>query len=126
MIHEAVAWSTRLARWVFMPRRASHNTYEEKADESRATNLLLTADSNFRAISFRHIGPLNPTRGYSSIKFIPGTKESLVVALKSEERDGNAVATYLTVFSMEGIVLLEDVNIGPYKYEGIEFVWYNL
>lgn len=57
-------------------------------DEHRATNILLTADEAFADVHTTHIGPLNMYRGFSSFKFVPGTKDSIIVALKSEENRG--------------------------------------
>ena len=62
-----------------------------------------------------------PTRGYSSFKFLPGTDEQIIVALRSEEDNGK-IATYLTVFDLLGHVLLSDVIVANEKYEGVEFV----
>ena len=69
----------------------------------------------------KHIGERIPTHGFSSFKFIPGTKERLAVALKSEEVKGK-VASYIMAFSMDGKVLLPETKISDYKFEGIEFV----
>lgn len=47
VIHEAVQWSSVHKRWFFLPRRASNESYAEEADESRGTNVLISADENF-------------------------------------------------------------------------------
>ena len=67
------------------------------------------------------VGSVIPTRGYSSFKFLPGTDEQIIVALRSEEDNGK-IATYLTVFDLLGHVLLSDVIVANEKYEGVEFV----
>lgn len=41
------------------------------------TNLAITADWTFQDIRVAEVGPLNPTRGFSSFKFVPGTKVPL-------------------------------------------------
>lgn len=56
-----------------------------------------------------------------SFKWIPGTDDALVVALKSEEIEGKT-ATYIMVFDMEGNILLPETKVGDHKYEGIEFI----
>ena len=43
------------------------------------------------------------------------------MALKSEEIEGK-IATYITVFNLDGLVLYPETKIGDYKYEGIEFI----
>ncbi|XP_071359844.1 soluble calcium-activated nucleotidase 1b isoform X1 [Trachinotus anak] len=121
LIHESAAWSERLQRWFFLPRRASHEHYEETADERRATNLLLSCPADFSYITVRHVGPLNPTHGFSSFKFVPDTDDQIIVALKSEE-DAGRIATYIIAFTLDGRVLMPETKIGDVKYEGLEFI----
>lgn len=121
LIHEAAAWSDSFQRWFFLPRRASHERYEEAADERRATNLLLSCPADFSYIKLRQVGPLNPTHGFSSFKFVPGTKDQIIVALKSEE-DAGKIATYMIAFTLDGHVLMPETKIGDVKYEGLEFI----
>lgn len=121
LIHESAAWSERLQRWFFLPRRASHERYEETADERRATNLLLSCPADIRSVSVQRVGPLNLTRGFSSFKFVPDTDDQIILALKSEEDAGN-IATYIIAFTLDGQVLLPETKIGDVKYEGLEFI----
>lgn len=121
MIHESCVWSTVHQRWFFLPRRASKERYEELKDERRATNLMLTASEDFKTVELNRIGNINPTHGFSSFKFIPGTNHNVVVALKSEE-DGDKKATYIMVFNIDGTILYGETKIGDQKFEGIEFV----
>uniref|UniRef100_A0A3Q4I241 Soluble calcium-activated nucleotidase 1 n=1 Tax=Neolamprologus brichardi TaxID=32507 RepID=A0A3Q4I241_NEOBR len=121
LIHESAAWSERLQRWFFLPRRASHERYEETADERRATNLLLSCPADFRSVSVQRVGPLNLTRGFSSFKFVPDTDDQIILALKSEE-DAGKIATYIIAFTLDGQVLLPETKIGDVKYEGLEFI----
>lgn len=121
LIHEAAVWSDSFQRWFFLPRRASHERYEETADERRATNLLLSCPADFSYIKLRQVGPLNPTHGFSSFKFVPGTKDEIIVALKSEE-DAGKIATYMIAFTLDGQVLMPETKIGDVKYEGLEFI----
>ncbi|WAQ97483.1 CANT1-like protein [Mya arenaria] len=121
MIHESAVWSSVHQRWFFMPRKASKLRYDENADEKRATNLLFTATEDFKNIEVSTVGEINPTHGFSSFKFVPGTNHNVIVALKSEE-DGANKATYIMVFDVEGNILYEEMKIGDAKFEGIEFV----
>lgn len=121
MIHESGTWSNYHKKWYFLPRRASTETYDEEADERRATNLMFAANSDFTEIEMSRIGPFHPTHGFSSFKFIPGTNDEVVVALKSEEDQGK-IASYIMAFTIDGEMLLEETRIGEYKYEGIEFI----
>ncbi|XP_048027760.1 soluble calcium-activated nucleotidase 1b isoform X2 [Megalobrama amblycephala] len=121
LIHESAVWSERLQRWFFLPRRASSERYEETADERRGTNLILSCSPDFSQISASRVGPLKPTLGFSSFKFIPDTDDQIVLALKSEE-DAGRIATYITAFTLDGRILLPDTKIGDVKYEGLEFI----
>ncbi|XP_064079002.1 soluble calcium-activated nucleotidase 1-like [Macrobrachium nipponense] len=121
MIHEACEWAEGRQRWVFLPRRASTSRYDEKDDEHRGTDLMLEATEGFEKIQVHHVGEKIDTHGFSSFKFIPGTNERIIVALKSEEVDGN-VSSYIMAFNTEGKVLLKETKVGDYKFEGIEFV----
>lgn len=121
IIHESGVWSDVHQKWFFLPRRASQESYDEISDEKRATNILVSADEHFTNVQYKYIGKIHLTKGYSSFKFIPGTQDRIIVALKSEEVSGK-IASYITVFTLEGEILLEDIKIGNVKYEGIEFV----
>lgn len=122
MIFESCVWSNKDKRWVFLPRRASKEPYDENLDEQRATNLLIFSDEKFNKITYRSIGDIIPLRGYSSFKFVPNTNERLIIALKSEEESGKT-RTYITLFDINGFILVKDQLISDkFKYEGIEFI----
>ena len=104
-----------------MPRRASKERYDENTDEHRGVDLMLTASQDFTRITPTHIGDLIDTHGFSSVKFVPGTNEQLLVALKSEEVHGTT-ASYIMVFDRLGKVILKETKIGDHKYEGVEFI----
>lgn len=83
---------------------------------------MLIADEEFKDIEARRIGQVTPTHGFSSFKFIPQTRDNLIVALKSEESNG-VTNSYIMAFSLDGRILLAETKIeGGIKYEGIEFV----
>ncbi|KAL5017820.1 hypothetical protein ScPMuIL_003542 [Solemya velum] len=121
MIHESAMWSEIHQKWFFLPRRVSHQQYEEVADERRAANMLLSTDDNFEKIDIRFVGDVNPTHGFSSFKFIPGTNDEIIVAIKSEENRGK-IASYIMVFTIYGDIILSEKKISELKYEGIEFI----
>ncbi len=122
MIHESGLWSELHKKWFFLPRRASKETYNEVDDEYRATNILFSTDEHFKNIEISRVGPFSPTHGFSSFKFIPGTGDNLMVALKSEENQAKAVASYIMVFNLDGDIVYEETQIGVHKFEGIEFI----
>lgn len=68
-----------------------------------------------------HVGRIVPTHGYSSFKFLPGTNDGIIVALKSEEV-GSTTASYITAFKIDGTILLPEIKVANHKYEGIEFI----
>jgi len=131
VIHEAVGWSQSLKKWVFLPRRISSESYDEVQDELRGSNLMILVEEDFSSAEVREVGVKTPTRGFSSFKFVPGTNDEIVVALKSEERcetspNNEQVCsqrTFVTVVSVRGEVLMEELEIpSKYKYEGLEFI----
>ncbi|TKR80366.1 hypothetical protein L596_014450 [Steinernema carpocapsae] len=125
MIHESGQFSEIHKKWFFMPRRASHKKYTEAEDEFRGTNILIIADEDFSNVEVKHVGEKGDgARGFSAFQFVPGTNDDLIVALKSEEKEGVPVASYITVFSVSsGRVLLKESQLeGKFKYEGVAFV----
>ncbi|XP_076365672.1 soluble calcium-activated nucleotidase 1 [Tachypleus tridentatus] len=121
MIHESVVWSPIYRKWFFLPRRASTTRYDEKDDEKKGTNLMIEANEDFTAINVHTVGPLIPSHGFSSFKFVPETSDTVIIALKSEELEGN-ISSYVTVFTIDGEILQPETEIGKYKFEGIEFI----
>lgn len=124
MIHESAQWSEIHSKWFFLPRRASKEIYTEADDEHRGTNVLLSANSDFSQITVRRVGKLTGERGFSAFQFLPGSNDNIIVALKSEERNGVPVASYLFVYRLsDDRILLDDTRFdGPHKFEGIAFV----
>ena len=123
MIHEAITWSPVRKQWVVLPRRVSKEAYNEDEDERRGSNTILLASEDFSKIEVKHITPLTPTRGFSEFKFLPGSNDNIIVAMKSEENEEKQTQnTYLTVFTLDGKVLMEEMEIpGQMKFEGLEF-----
>lgn len=121
MVHEAVAWSNIRRRWYFLPRRMSKLKYDDVTDERRGTNVLISCDEQFADWKHVFVGRLEPTHGFSSLKFIPGTDEEHIVALKSMEVDG-VIKSFLMVFTIDGNVILDETHVDDNKFEGIEFI----
>ena len=123
MIHEAISWSPVRRQWVILPRRVSKEAYDENEDERRGSNTVIFASEDFSKIDVKHITPVTPTRGFSDFKFLPGSKDRIIVALKSEENEeAQTQNTYITVFDVNGKILMEETEIpGMMKFEGLEF-----
>ena len=126
MIHEAITWSPVRKQWVVLPRRVSKEAYNEDEDERRGSNTVLLVSEDFSKIEVKHITPLTPTRGFSDFKFLPGSNDNIIVAMKSEENEeAQTQNTYITIFSLDGNILLEETEIpGNHKFEGLEFFYF--
>eukprot|EP01095_Lingulamoeba_sp_RSL-Kostka_P012176 TRINITY_DN4780_c1_g1_i4.p1 TRINITY_DN4780_c1_g1~~TRINITY_DN4780_c1_g1_i4.p1 ORF type:complete len:363 (+),score=110.71 TRINITY_DN4780_c1_g1_i4:1204-2292(+) len=127
LLHEAVAFTYGAQvgghthkKWLFLPRRLSKEPYDAEKDEYRCANVALFADVSFEYYSVtKNIGPLEKTRGFSTVKFIP-FRENEFIALKTEEVGG--ISTYMSVFDIDGRVLMPEIKIASEKFEGIEFI----
>ncbi|XP_055329360.1 soluble calcium-activated nucleotidase 1-like [Paramacrobiotus metropolitanus] len=122
VIHETGGWSEKHRKWVFLPRRVSKDKYDEKLDEHMGANHMLVAEENFSAIDDILVGEVSPTHGFSSFKFLPDSGDNIIVALKSEEDDGN-ISSYIMAFDLTGKILLpETLIVKNIKFEGVEFI----
>ncbi|XP_055375316.1 soluble calcium-activated nucleotidase 1 [Condylostylus longicornis] len=122
MIHESGMFSNKNRKWYFLPRRCSREKYNETRDEHMGCNVLICADEHFTDIKITKIDKIKPTHGYSSFKFIPGTDDQIIVALKTEEVNGKT-ATFISVFDVNGGIILEEEKVPTdLKYEGFEFI----
>lgn len=122
VIHEAIEWSHVHRKWFILPRRVSHEPYDDMRDEKKGSNHLLIANEDFSDIDVRTVGKITPERGFSAFKFLPNSKDSVIVALKSMENEQlQRQATYITVFDIDGKVWMEETEIpgDGNKYEGI-------
>ena len=128
MIHEAITWSPYRKQWVILPRRVSREAYDENKDERKGSNTVIFASEDFSHIEVKHITPLTPTRGFSEFKFLPGSQDRIIVALKSEENEEKGTQnTYLTVFGVDGTLLMKETEIpGGMKFEGLEFYGFKI
>jgi soluble calcium-activated nucleotidase 1 len=133
VIHEAVLWSQKLKKWVFIPRRVSSEMYDEVKDEKMGTNKVLLVDENFTDAKLVEIqmSEVDPLHGFSTAAFVPNTNERHIMAIRSVEEDcvgGDESLckqrSYAIVFDvLTGEVLMDEVLMDDnVKYEGIEFV----
>lgn len=121
MIHESAVWSPIHRKWYFLPRRCSKEKYDEEKDERMGCNVLISTDENFKKIDHVTLATYKPTQGFSSFKFVPGSGDSVIVALQTEEIKGRT-STYITAFTTTGIIVLPSMQIDTdLKYEGLEF-----
>ncbi|CAD6189175.1 unnamed protein product [Caenorhabditis auriculariae] len=123
MIHEAVQWSEIHKKWFFLPRRLSTEKYSEAEDEERGTNVMIIGNEELTSFDVVHVGNVEQKRrGFSAFQFVPDTKDNLILAIKSEEKDGKPVGSFATVFDVHGNIIMSDFALhGAYKYEGLAF-----
>ena len=122
VLHESAAWSEVRQRWYFLPRHASADAYDDVADEMRGQNLVLSADADFNDVQVAHVGPRVREHGFSSFKFVPGTRDRHIVALKTQELKGS-IASFMAVYDLDtGKVLMPEAFVSNDKLEGVEFV----
>ena len=87
-------------------------------------NVLISADEDFNQIETVQLDSSNiqPTHGFSSFKFVPGTDDRIIVALKTEELNGKTT-TFITSFDIHGKTLYAEKHIETeLKFEGFEFI----
>ena len=59
-------------------------------------------------------------KGFSSIRFLPNTNDTIIVGVRTQERDTEVVNSFLSVFDIDGNVYLQSKKIpGRKKYEGL-------
>eukprot|EP00172_Hildenbrandia_rubra_P003504 Plantae.Rhodophyta-Hildenbrandia_rubra.ctg5703.p2 GENE.Plantae.Rhodophyta-Hildenbrandia_rubra.ctg5703~~Plantae.Rhodophyta-Hildenbrandia_rubra.ctg5703.p2 ORF type:complete len:466 (-),score=65.40 Plantae.Rhodophyta-Hildenbrandia_rubra.ctg5703:690-2087(-) len=133
MMHEGALWSAHRRQWVFFPRRWSRTAYDPVKNERSGWNSIILADDTFSKIAVvpikfpagdfsRHVFD----RGFSSAKFIPGSKDSKVVAIRTIERESvkpKETESFITVFDVNsGDIILPETLFSKRKFEGIEFL----
>lgn len=68
-----------------------------------------------------HVGEPVPVRGFSSFKFLPDSRDSIIIALKTEEYQGRT-STYILAFSIDGTIVMSETKVVDKKFEGLEFI----
>ena len=102
LLHESITWSPHHRKWFVLPRRMSKTQYNEDEDEKKGANTIVVCSHDFSEIRAFTVGPRTPERGFASAKFLPGSRDSVLVVLKSEEFAATGVQkTYLAVYGME-------------------------
>jgi len=119
--HEAILWNPILRQWIIFPRRFSKESYDEKLDEKKGTNIYFITNEDFSRIEMKTVGPIDFLKGTSSFKLLP-FREGEVAQLKTIEA-GDHIESFLTVVNIyTGEVLMPDVSCGMIKYEGLEII----
>lgn len=128
LTHEAAAYSEVTQRWFFLPRRLSmFSAWDPVEDERRGANILISCSPQGEEVQVVDVrGKTEAERGYSAMRFVPGTNDRHIVATKTVEIDsidrGSRCSTFLTVLTTDGDVLMPETLIGQHKYEGLEII----
>lgn len=129
LLHEAVTWSPHHQRWYVLPRRMSRERYDDVTDERKGANTMITAAPDFSDMKAQTVGRLTPERGFSTFKFLPGSGDNVIVAIKSaEEAATDRQTAYITVYKRNPAddswkVVMEETEIpGDAKFEGLEVI----
>lgn len=121
MIHEAGRWSDVHKKWLFFPRKLSRQPYDEVIDEAKCCNLMLCCDDAFDATTTIAKPALTflPLRGCSDFLYVPGTNDSHLFVIRTEETIDGDVGTFCSVIDLAGKVLMPEVLFGKgRKFEG--------
>lgn len=133
LMHEAVLWSTERKEWIFLPRRVSKEAFDPRKNEQRGSNMIIIASEDFKNISALQINGLKDStglKGFSSAKFVPGTNDCVIAAIRTIETEGNVssgkgreTASFISVFELKtGKILLAEEKISSKKFEGLVFL----
>lgn len=133
LMHEAVLWSQQRKEWIFLPRRLSKDAFDPEKNERRGSNTVILASDDFKNISVVSIEGLKDAtglRGFSSAKFVPGTNDRIVAAIRTIEVEtgktpgkGRETASFISVFEVAtGRMLIAERNFSAKKFEGLVFL----
>lgn len=124
VLHESGIWSKIHKKWFFLPRFCSKEELSKDKEKSPGCNLLMTADEKFEDIKIVDIplsGEYRKVQGFSSFQFVPGSNDTIIVALKTTETD-LVMNTFVCVFDIYGYNIYGKIDVFLDKYEGIEFI----
>ena len=110
--HEAVDWDDVSRQWVMAPRKAQYSSveggYDDKTDELRGTNLLLTVSEDFDTVGQLELGALDLAWGASGIRLLPTAdgddaqqQAARHVLVVSSSEQGDHAESSIGVFSMD-------------------------
>lgn len=132
-IHEAILWSSHMNKWLFLPRRISAEAYDENTDERKGSKKLVLIDDKFTTpeVVEINIKDFDPLHGFSTVAFVPGSKDRHALAIRSVEEDCVGAedtckqrSYFIVIDVLTGDVLMDEVKSPDdgLKFEGVEFV----
>ncbi|VVC45461.1 Hypothetical protein CINCED_3A017523 [Cinara cedri] len=120
MTFESCEWSKEQNKFFFLPKTASNSAYDRIKDRQQGLNLIMSASPDFKEVQKEgNITEVYTDRGYSSFKFLPYTKDQVIVALQTSEITNE---THIIAFNTNGSVLYKPTKVADIKFEGFEFV----
>ena len=122
--HEAVVWSDIHKKWFFLPRFCSKENLSENKEKNPGCNQLMISNETFTDFQFVDVplkGEYRKIQGFSSFRFIPGSNDTEIIALKTTETD-SITNTFIAVFDIFGHKILSNIDTFLDKYEGIEIL----
>jgi len=119
---EAVAWSELQQKWLFIPRRLSKEKFDKETIDKTGNNLAFWVDDQFEDIETKKLGELIETEGFTSVKFIPGSQDQLILALKAGVDESGNMVSSLVVFDIEGNEIMKPTVVANGTYAGVEFL----
>lgn len=130
VIIEAITWSPVMKKWVVLPRRISSEKYDDVQDERRGgRKLVYVSESYDTDVVDLEVESTDPLKGFSSFKFVPGTNDEHILALRSIEEDcaddeGECKqrSFVVAINAKTGKQLSKEVRFPQdWKFEGVEF-----
>ncbi|KAJ1489725.1 apyrase-domain-containing protein, partial [Baffinella frigidus] len=132
MIHESGRWSDVHQKWFFLPRKLSRESYNEVSDNHKCVNLMLAAPDFLPGAGINpeygnclmqpYLGFLD-TRGCSDFLFVPGSNDSHIFLMRTEESMEGTLTSYSSVIDLAANVLMAESKImDDRKFEGAAWV----
>ena len=91
VIHEAVLFSNVMRKWLFIPRRVSHETYNDELNECKGANKIVIFNEDFtkgEVIDIQLKGEdMDPLRVFSMAAFVPDSDEQHIASIHLVEED---------------------------------------
>jgi len=122
VVHEAAAWSDLLNKWIWAPKRVTKDKRDNETWNKISTNEVELSDDKFEDVTTTKFGNLTETVGFKGLRFIPGTQDRFVLALKAgTDEEGNYIST-LAVYDLKGTEIMPETKVADGTYSAVEFL----
>jgi soluble calcium-activated nucleotidase 1 len=123
LTHECALWSSKLRRWIFIPRHVSNTKYVPGNEREHGSTAILISDATFTQVLTVQLQGTSeyPKAGVTDCKFIPNGREREIIIVKIDEGATDKFRSFVSVINTDGEVLMPDVPMPKeWKFEGIE------